>query len=140
MNAEISSGEPGEQEVSEPNEVDMLNEKDELVIDRDELPIIVYSTFKLCGRDMGMTKPQLITVVILSLSFFFNWAYFSLFVPFFPKEALKKGMDPSKIGIIFGIFQFVLLICSPIFGKYVIKIRSFSDLRVEFVESSLIKY
>lgn len=71
------------------------------------------------GRDLGITKEQLISIVILSLNFFLNWAYFSLFAPFFPAEATKKGMNNSQIGIVFGIFQLVLLVCSPIFGKYV---------------------
>jgi hypothetical protein len=41
--------------------------------------------------------------------------------PFFPAEAMKKQMSSTQIGIIFGIFQLVLLIFSPFFGKYVKK-------------------
>ncbi len=86
-----------------------------------ECSIVSYSpnTLTICGRNIGITKEQLVASIILSLNFFFNWAYYSLFAPFFPEVAISKGMSASEIGIIFGAFQFVLLICSPIFGKYV---------------------
>ena len=74
----------------------------------------------LFGKNLNMTKSQLISIILLSLAFFLNWAYFSLFAPFFPVEAIKKQMNSTQIGIIFGVFQLVLLILSPIFGKYVI--------------------
>ena len=72
------------------------------------------------GKNLNMTRSQLISIILLSLAFFLNWAYFSLFAPFFPVEAIKKEMNSTQIGIIFGVFQLVLLVLSPIFGKYVI--------------------
>jgi hypothetical protein len=47
-----------------------------------------------------------------------------LLAPFLPAEALKKGITETQIGIIFGIFELVLLVLSPIFGKYV---RQYDD-------------
>ena len=44
---------------------------------------------------------------------------FKSLAPFFPAEAQKKGLTETQIGIIFGLFELVLLILSPIFGKYV---------------------
>ena len=73
----------------------------------------------ICGIDIKMTKNQLAAITLLSLNFFFNWAYYSLFAPFFPEEAIKKGMNTTQIGIIFGVFQLILMIFTPIFGKYV---------------------
>lgn len=95
----------------------LINEDES--INRSEGSITSIHSYNLVifGRDLGITKDQLISVVILSLNFFLMMAYFSLFAPFFPAEATKKGMGSSQIGIIFGIYQLVILICSPIFGK-----------------------
>lgn len=74
---------------------------------------------KICGRDLNITKGQFLAVSMLSTYFFLTWSYFSLFTPFFPAEALKKDQNRSKIGMIFGVLQLVLLMLSPFFGKYV---------------------
>lgn len=78
------------------------------------------SHMTLFGKDIGMTRDQLIALVTLSFGFFFCWAYFSMFAPFFPGIATKKNLNSTEIGITFGIIPFVLLVFSPIFGKYVI--------------------
>lgn len=72
------------------------------------------------GMDIGMTKKQLISITLLSAGYFFIWSYFALFAPFFPHEAMLKGQTSSHIGFIFGVYQLVLLIGAPLFGKYVI--------------------
>lgn len=77
------------------------------------------SHMKLFGRNIGMTKDQLIALVTLSLGIFYCWAYFSMFAPFFPAVATQKNLNSTEIGITFGIIPFVLLIFSPFFGKYV---------------------
>jgi len=73
-------------------------------------------------RNLNMTLSQLTAVSILSIYFYLTWAYFSLITPFFPGEAMKKGMNSSKIGIVFGVYQLVLLLLQPVFGKYLNKI------------------
>ena len=73
----------------------------------------------ICGRELNMSKGQLLAASMLSTYFFLTWSYFSLFTPFFPGEALKKEQNRSQIGMIFGVLQLVLLILSPFFGKYV---------------------
>lgn len=78
------------------------------------------SHMTLFGKDIGMTRDQLIALVTLSFGFFFCWAYFSMFAPFFPGIANKKNLNSTEVGITFGIIPFVLLVFSPIFGKYVI--------------------
>ena len=75
-------------------------------------------SLKLCGRDLNLNRSQLITLILLSIYFLLTSCYYSLFAPFFPGEALRKGISQTQVGFIFGIFQFVLLILSPIFGKY----------------------
>lgn len=95
------------------------------------------STVVICGKDFGVTRPQMIAVVLLSLFFFLTSSFYSIFAPFYPGVATNKGMSETQIGIIFGVFQFTLLVLSPIFGKYVsclIFIYVFWDFRVIFIK------
>lgn len=73
----------------------------------------------ICGKNTGTTKSQLIAIVLLSLFFFLTSSFYSIFAPFYPGVATKKEMSETQIGVIFGSFQFVLLVLSPFFGKYV---------------------
>ena len=77
------------------------------------------ATLKICGKNLNITKSQLRTIILLSFYFFLTSCYYSLFAPFFPGEAARKGINQTRVGIIFGIYQLVLLILCPIFGKYV---------------------
>lgn len=74
---------------------------------------------KFLSITSNMTRKELITVVLLSLFFFLNWTYFSIFPTVFPHEAMEKGMSQTQIGFIFGIFQLTLFLLYPVFGKYV---------------------
>lgn len=74
---------------------------------------------KFLSMTSSMTRKELITVVLLSLFFFLNWTYFSIFPTVFPHEAMEKGMSQTQIGFIFGIFQLTLFLLYPFFGKYV---------------------
>jgi hypothetical protein len=71
------------------------------------------------GRNINMSRTQLVTVSLITINFFLCSAYYSLFSPFMPGEAIQKGISQTQVGIIFGVYQLVLLILSPIFGKYV---------------------
>ena len=62
------------------------------------------------SKRTSLTRSQIITIVLLSLFFFLTSSYYSLLAPFLPQEAIKKGMSQTQIGIIFGIYQLVLLI------------------------------
>ncbi len=42
----------------------------------------------------------------------------SLQAPFFPQEAEKKGSTATEYGLVFGIFELVVFIVSPIYGHY----------------------
>lgn len=73
----------------------------------------------ICGKKFNITRTQLIAISLLSLFYFISSSYYSLFAPFLPEQALKKDISLTQVGFIFGVFEFVLLILSPIFGKYV---------------------
>uniref|UniRef100_A0A914X3P0 Major facilitator superfamily (MFS) profile domain-containing protein n=1 Tax=Plectus sambesii TaxID=2011161 RepID=A0A914X3P0_9BILA len=64
------------------------------------------------------TKRQLLTVIMLSFANFCSTVVFSCIAPFFPDEARSKGLNPTQIGIIFGILELVMFISAPILGKY----------------------
>nr|XP_011426497.2 MFS-type transporter SLC18B1 isoform X2 [Crassostrea gigas] len=49
-------------------------------------------------------------------------ANFSILGPFFPGEAARKGTSLTLVGLIFGIFELVSFLASPIFGNYMTKI------------------
>ncbi len=48
-------------------------------------------TITIFGKKLNITKLQLIVIVLLSLFFFLGTAFYSIFAPFFPGEATKKG-------------------------------------------------
>lgn len=85
----------------------------------------------LRGKDLNITKPQLITLVLLCSNFLVSSACYSLLAPFFPLVALEKAISKTQVGIIFGVFELVLLVLSPIFGKYVNE-KAFSILSIQF--------
>lgn len=70
------------------------------------------------GKELKMTKSEFITAILLSAFFLLNWTYFAIYPTVFPHEAMKKGMNQTQIGFIFGIFQLVLFLLYPVFGKY----------------------
>lgn len=71
------------------------------------------------GRDLNIRPAQLAAIVLLAVTYLLSASYYSLFAPFLPGEALKKGLNQTQVGIIFGVFELVLIILIPIFGKYV---------------------
>ena len=42
----------------------------------------------------------------------------SVFVSWY-SQAVKKGLSTTMVGIIIGIFELVIVLLSPIYGKYV---------------------
>ena len=102
-----------------PN-TDNLNTQNGLSNDSHDSDLNREKTLVICGKSLNMTKSQFITIVLLSTYYIISSSYYSLLAPFLPAEALKKGLNETQIGIIFGIFELVLLVLSPIFGKYVI--------------------
>ncbi|KFM69104.1 MFS-type transporter, partial [Stegodyphus mimosarum] len=62
---------------------------------------------------------KLYIVVSLVYANFWMAASVSLQAPFFPREAELKGATPTQYGLVFGIFELVVIIMSPIYGKLI---------------------
>ncbi|KHJ77952.1 hypothetical protein OESDEN_04393 [Oesophagostomum dentatum] len=72
----------------------------------------------------NLSSKEWVTVVMLALANLCSTVAFSCIAPFYPDEARKKGMSESQTGIVFGIFELVMFITAPIFGKYMTTIGS----------------
>jgi uncharacterized MFS-type transporter C6orf192 len=77
-----------------------------------------------CKKEKKVTKivfdrRQYMTLFALAYGNFCVAACVSLQAPFFPQECDKKGVSPKVYGLIFGIYELVIVSTSPIFGKLV---------------------
>ncbi|KAL0281503.1 UNVERIFIED_CONTAM: hypothetical protein PYX00_002475 [Menopon gallinae] len=70
----------------------------------------------------NFTKRQWLTLIVFSIADFCNAICVSLQAPFYPKEAEKKGATATEYGLVFGIFELVVFIVSPIYGKHLNRI------------------
>ncbi|XP_063433423.1 MFS-type transporter SLC18B1-like [Mytilus trossulus] len=71
-----------------------------------------------------ITRREKLLLLSMGLMNFFACTCFSLLAPFFPAEAARKGVSTTVTGFIFGVFEFVIFISSPIFGNYITRIGS----------------
>lgn len=73
---------------------------------------------------MGLkfTKRQWLTLIVMGLADFCNAICVSLQAPFFPAEAEKKGATATEYGLVFGVFELVVFLISPIYGQYLNRI------------------
>uniref|UniRef100_U5EXX6 Putative mfs-type transporter n=1 Tax=Corethrella appendiculata TaxID=1370023 RepID=U5EXX6_9DIPT len=71
---------------------------------------------------LNFTKRQWLTLIVMGLADFCNAICVSLQAPFFPKEAEKKGATATEYGLVFGIFELVVFLISPIYGQYLNRI------------------
>jgi MFS family permease len=60
-------------------------------------------------------------ISLVLVNFFANSAYSSI-APFYPKEALAKGVPEELIGFVFAGYSVSMLIMSPIAGKVMAKL------------------
>lgn len=67
-------------------------------------------------EDLNARHKQWIFVAICS-ELFLGQLGFAIFAPFFPEEAGKKGVSPSMLGWIFGVFQVVVVAFTPLTMK-----------------------
>ncbi|RWS27908.1 MFS-type transporter-like protein [Leptotrombidium deliense] len=56
-------------------------------------------------------------VAVMAYANFCLGALYSLQAPFFPREAELKGATTTQYGIIFGIYEFGIVVFSPFVGK-----------------------
>ncbi|XP_054157220.1 MFS-type transporter SLC18B1-like [Oppia nitens] len=87
----------------------------------DELPDDCQSPTAAAAANSGgpMTGYQLLILILLSYGNFWIAACVSLQAPFFPKEAESKGATPTEYGLVFGIYELMIAITSPLFGKLI---------------------
>ncbi|XP_012275314.1 MFS-type transporter SLC18B1 [Orussus abietinus] len=68
------------------------------------------------------TRRQWLTLIVISIADFANAICVSLQAPFYPHEAEKKGASATEYGLVFGIFELVVFIISPIYGQHLNRI------------------
>uniref|UniRef100_A0A914DU63 Major facilitator superfamily (MFS) profile domain-containing protein n=1 Tax=Acrobeloides nanus TaxID=290746 RepID=A0A914DU63_9BILA len=71
-------------------------------------------------RFSDLTKKQWATVGMLAIANLCSTVAFSCIAPFYPAEAKLKDMNPSQIGIIFGVFELVMFVTAPFLGKHMV--------------------
>ncbi|XP_073985292.1 MFS-type transporter SLC18B1-like [Rhodnius prolixus] len=68
------------------------------------------------------SKRQILTLIVFSIADFCNAICVSLQAPFYPKEAEKKGASATEYGLVFGVFELVVFVISPIYGQHLNRI------------------
>lgn len=79
------------------------------------------------NEDFSFSKiPRQKKILLASMATvnFFSVTCFSLLAPFFPAEAERKGVSQTVVGLIFGVFEFVIFMSSPFFGNFITRIGS----------------
>eukprot|EP00079_Xenopus_tropicalis_P025254 XP_012818405.1 PREDICTED: MFS-type transporter SLC18B1 isoform X1 [Xenopus tropicalis] len=69
-----------------------------------------------------LSKTQIFTLISTASLNFSSMICYSILGPFFPQEALKKGVSSTVIGLIFGCFAFFNFSTSLILGKHLVQI------------------
>ncbi|KAL1140892.1 hypothetical protein AAG570_000820 [Ranatra chinensis] len=64
------------------------------------------------------TKRQWLTLIAIGGFHFSSAICISLQAPFYPQEAESKGATATEYGLVFGSFELVAFLSSPIIGKY----------------------
>lgn len=87
-------------------------------------PMVIVETDLAPTKDAAssfskLTLRQWAIIGMLACANFFSTIAFSCIAPFFPGEAQKKDLSTTEVGIIFGVFELVMLVVSPLLGKYV---------------------
>ncbi|XP_065203816.1 MFS-type transporter SLC18B1-like [Planococcus citri] len=65
------------------------------------------------------TRRQILTLAAFGAADFCNAICVSLQAPFFPDEAERKGASATEYGFVFGVFELVVFLVSPWYGKHV---------------------
>lgn len=69
----------------------------------------------------NFTRQQLLTVVTFVVVNFCNAMCVSMQAPFYPREAVSKGLEVWHFGLVFGAFEITVFLVSPIIGSYLNK-------------------
>jgi len=65
----------------------------------------------------AFTKEQWLTIITFVVVNFCNAMCASMQAPFFPREAVSKGLEVWHFGLVFGAFEITVFIVSPIIGS-----------------------
>ncbi|KAJ0181380.1 hypothetical protein K1T71_003465 [Dendrolimus kikuchii] len=68
------------------------------------------------------SRRQWLTIVVISIADFCNAICVALQAPFYPQEAEKKGCSATEYGLVFGIFELVVFLISPVYGAHLNRI------------------
>ncbi|XP_063223855.1 MFS-type transporter SLC18B1-like [Bacillus rossius redtenbacheri] len=66
----------------------------------------------------SFTKRQWLTLVVFGVADFCNAICVSLQAPFYPHEAESKGAKATEYGLVFGVFELVVFLVSPLYGQH----------------------
>uniref|UniRef100_A0A8D8VZN9 MFS-type transporter SLC18B1 n=1 Tax=Cacopsylla melanoneura TaxID=428564 RepID=A0A8D8VZN9_9HEMI len=67
----------------------------------------------------SFTTRQWLTLIAIGSVHFSSSICISLQAPFYPAEAEKKGATATEYGLVFGSFELVAFLSSPLFGRYI---------------------
>ena len=70
-------------------------------------------------RYFGYTSKQWLSLFVFGFANVFSLILINLQAPFYPQVGLEKGATQTEIGFVFGIFELVVFVLSPILGNYV---------------------
>ncbi|XP_062325229.1 MFS-type transporter SLC18B1 isoform X3 [Osmerus eperlanus] len=74
------------------------------------------------GPRSRMSRQQILTLISMASVNFSSMICYSILGPFFPNEAVKKGVNQTTIGLIFGCYAVCNLIGALVLGKYIVQI------------------
>lgn len=66
----------------------------------------------------GFTDRQWLTIIVISIADFCNAICVALQAPFYPLEAERKGCSATEYGLVFGVFELVVFLVSPLYGAH----------------------
>ena len=81
----------------------------------------IYTRGRIEPSNKSMTKNKCVVLSVLCMvNFFANSAYSSI-APFYPKEAVAKGVPPATLGLIFSGYSISMVLFAPLFGMLLTK-------------------
>ena len=69
-------------------------------------------------------RSRILSLVVLGASIFLAGCTLSILAPFYSKEAEDHGMSVTSSGMVFASAFVLQIVSTPIFGKYLERIRS----------------
>ncbi|KAM4771002.1 MFS-type transporter SLC18B1 [Rhinophrynus dorsalis] len=77
---------------------------------------------EIIDNSRRLSRNQILTLLSTASLNFSSMICYSILGPFFPQEAMKKGVSETMIGLIFGCYSFFNFLTALILGKYLVQI------------------